>query len=291
MCASTRILVISAAIAFCLIAHGIAHATTVTHCGTTCSTDCVLGADIACQPGQDGITLTNGASLDMRDLSITCDNGYPGGSTDSCGNAVTMLSPNSRVFTSSTSSFRPSIVGVWNNAVDCRSQVTTTVKGISIRGYWNNAAITGCHLVLLNTIEGVPDPVGSFVDTTFWSWPTRCVHHPATPELYDVVQSNHLAGCNSAVTSIASALAVDDNTMDCRDNLPVLASFGCLQVNGPGTIRISNNVLTGDSRSVMHPQASSILFQNNLCKLSTMRGCAQCVSKGQCVPSATIDDL
>jgi hypothetical protein len=263
------------------------YAVVITTCGTTCGSSCELGNNIECGSGQSGVTLTNGASLDMKGHYIWCDVGAGG----NCSSGVVMAGNGSAVFTSVNpiySAVPAGILGNWSRGVDCATKPGSGVSGIMFRGVFGDAAIYNCQAVLGNTITEWPDPVFTGPDQStgaYVEWPHTCIVHHSISNA-DIIQDNRIDGCNTSVQSIGTLkLEFSFNNVNCHDLEPPLSgvppciNFGTAARAG----LVANNVIVGDTRGVtIQTPASGVTFQNNVCKVG-VRSCQQCVDQNKCV--------
>jgi hypothetical protein len=265
--------------------------TQVTACGTTCTTDCELAQNITCAAGQDGVILTNGADLHLHTFNISCSASSP----DGCNNAVTASAGSQVDSDAAQGGGVGSIVGRWFRGIDCQSNASTRIVGVTLRGYWSDSplggAIYACQFVDSNVINSQPDEGTLLFDPTFPVWSRNCIVHKSITT-QDFIAGNHIDGCNRGIVRISGTLnlAIAGNSINCRDISPPLTfNLGhCIDLGTttrPTTV--IDNVLTGDTRGfVINGPASGATYNNNICKFG-MKNCSLCVSQGRCAANGT----
>ena len=212
-----------------------------------------------------------------------------------------MTGPGSVVFTSVAPGLSTPSVGIlgnWFRGVDCAAQPNSRVTGVQFRGFFGDSSLGGaifkCQTVDGNTVAALPDPtqagVPDPVSGVFVVWTRNCIVHTSIATS-DLIVSNHLDGCKTAVlrTGGSLALTIDSNNINCRDLTPPLTPpMNCIDLSTTSRpTTVSNNIIEGDSRGlVIQAPTSGATFQNNTCKLG-LRGCSTCVSQGRCVANGT----
>jgi hypothetical protein len=263
----------------------------VTTCGTTCSSDCQLGANLSCQSGETGVTLANGADLDMRGFDIVCPNG--------CTAAVTMTGTNSRVINTGSddpNDPEPKITGFYDTgAINCGKKAGSSVLGITVRAFWfSNAGITNCQFVSGSKVIGVPILDSSYPPLDTPIYPTIGIMHTAI-NASDVISSTFIADVRNGISRVPSTasnalLNIAFDTIDARLTVPG-QSIGCA-INGLGDqahgLSIHDDVFAGDSQSapICVGNATGVAYSNNFCRTHNA-ACAACIASGQCAGTGT----
>jgi hypothetical protein len=137
-----RSLVGTASAAFLVFAMGpFDEAQAISSCNATCSSNCSLTADIACD-GADGIVLSSGADLDLAGHGITC--------SLNCPQAAVRIAGSGSVVKNTTG--LGYITGAFTWAINCQGYSNSEVTGIQFNMF--NGALNECAKIHNNLIEG-----------------------------------------------------------------------------------------------------------------------------------------
>jgi hypothetical protein len=265
----------------------------VTTCGTTCTSDCELGANLSCTPSQNGVTLSNGADLDMKGYNIECNS-----NTSACGTAIRMTAANSVVRNTVAETYTdpgPYILRGWSVGIDCdvtngAGQSGSAVLGIKMRGYWQFGAIVNCQTVDGNAIIGMPAP--STTPLSFFHLPPTGIVHGNVSNS-DAIVNNFISNVETGIMRYpdgpSTTLTISNNTFNVYDLSVITTAYNGSPIdllNGSTqAATITDNIFTGDARLPVirldSGEESVTTVSNNVCK-SPLFGCSACVSDGLC---------
>jgi hypothetical protein len=259
----------------------------VSHCSDTCTTDCLLAANLQCCPlganpncdGTGPITLTNGADLDLNGFTIECQgDGVTPGST--CNyDAVTMTSSGSVVKSSATAT-EGKITGLFVGGVDCQLKTQSRVTGIhfeglATKGNPNNYDVENCAQVDKNVFFGNHDGI-STGGAAIYSYGVA-----NNDQIYDNYVQNFFIGIE---TPTELGIKVDHNivvTTGPNTAIGIDSSYGT-----SSTIDVNHNVIRGpfDSGVAILGSGFSTHFTQNHCEHANTTGCSFCITHGWCAP-------
>ena len=284
-----------------------ARAFPVTSCGTTCSSNCELAANLVCTPTQIGVTLTNGADLDMRGFDIRCeiDDDDPIASYDRCAKGIRVTGANSTVFSSGPgdpADPTPRVRGPWLNAIDCTGSTNSSVLGITIyqallggSGHPADPAVNACAIVEDSTIIGKPVayPIsdGNGGARILYKYPSVGIWLANNSVR---TYRNYIDGFGYAAifrTPKGNApVDAEDNAINYRD----LVDAYIANAYAIDFLRLTNdfygvffgNVIVGDGMSnLFNSSPGTIGWGNNTCRRG-LANCEQCVTSFDCFASS-----
>lgn len=221
---------------------------------TVCTSNCILKTDIVCahgNPNHQGITLTNGADLNMDGWDITFT-GTPSGTLP----AKVAVTAGSNSIVKNTSNNESVISGpfsqLFGGGVKCVTATGTKVSGIRVSvssGY----GIMDCRTVEDSVVESSSTVSGVGIKDV------------------QTVTNNSVTGF---LTGIGGAYAVIDR------NLVTTTAAGNKGISGGTGSSVTGNVILGPGDLITAP--GSISVADNYCDVNSTN-CASCVSAGYCV--------
>lgn len=224
---------------------------------TTCTANCELITNITCNrsnPNHNGITLTNGADLNMKGWSIT----FTG--TGNLKSAIT-VGANSTV--KNTENDESKVMGLYEGttpAIKCTTADNSKVSGIRV-DISEGSGISGCEIVEDNVIISATTSAGNAVSGNYQASGT-------------VVSNNYISGFYSAI--FVRPGIVDNNfiqTSAGQDNT--------ITAGSPGTgTAITDNIIMGPADEIID-LASGATASGNSCDTTTT-ACGTCVTNGHC---------
>lgn len=207
--------------------------TPVTSCNATCTTNCYLQNNQSCSNGQ-GITLNNGADLDMCGHSLTCTN------VDCTSKAaVSMTASGSQLVNTST---LPGTIKDFGVAVLC-DNTNSRVEGIQFE---NSDLIRDCSKVIGNVFNN-----------------TSTVRFASSPGLNsDEVTDNIF---NNAFTSVEVTGRTTKVTVSHNIVTMGAASADAVVLTNASNVVVDGNVFMGPGTPIVKSGTGTLTAANNYC--------------------------
>lgn len=246
--------------------------TAINSCTATCTSNCYLLNSLSCTNGQ-GVTLSNGADLDMCGKHITCTDTYLGACISKA--AVTMTHSSSRVYSSvAPATATAGVNGVWLIDIDCAGKTGSRVDGLDFTT--SNYGTVNCATVENNFFNGLGVGVS-----------TNGIANS------DSINDNHIiigyGGAGIMTNGASEDIAIFHNLIELRYSDGLGGGTGIDISGATDASTVSGNVIIADNSAgtiiaVPYPLNFTLQVQDNVCD-PEITDCAACRTAGYCKPA------